>query len=94
MRHTPRNILRHELIGLKAEVVDAKNPSLIGKNGLILDETRNMLLIGEPGGPKSWVQKDVVKLRIWLPDGTRLLIEGRVLVGRPEERLKKKLYKW
>ncbi len=94
MRHTPRNILRHELIGLKAEVVDSTNKSQVGISGVILDETRNMLLIGVPGGKKKWVAKKDVVLRIMLPDGVRVLVEGRALVGRPEERLKKRLRDW
>ncbi len=94
MRHTPRNLLRHELIGLEAEVVDSRNRSQVGIRGLILDETRNMLLIGMPGGRKRWVAKKDVVLRVVLPDGLRLIVEGRVLVGRPEERLKRRLRDW
>ncbi|RLE60493.1 MAG: ribonuclease P protein subunit [Thermoprotei archaeon] len=94
MKITPRNILRHELIGLKAEIIDAKNKCLVGISGLILDETRNMILIGEPGGKKRWVIKEQVVLRIYLPDGKRVRVEGKVLVGRPEDRLKKKIYYW
>ncbi len=94
MRHTPRNIIRHELIGLKVEVVESANEFLVGISGLVLDETRNMLLIGEPGKRKRWVPKRGTLFRIWLPDGLRVLVEGDVIVGRPEDRLKKKLYKW
>lgn len=94
MKITPRNILRHELIGLKAEVIDAKNKYLVGISGFILDETRNMILIGEPDGKKRWVIKEQVVLRIYLPDGKKVRVEGKVLVGRPEDRLKKKIYYW
>ncbi len=94
MRITPKNIVRHELIGLKAEVVDSPNKYLLGISGIILDETKNMLLIGQPGGKKRWVIKKQVKLRIYLPDGKRVIVDGKILTDRPEDRLKKKLYDW
>ena len=34
---TPRNILRHELIGLEVEVVDDSNPYNIGISGRVVD---------------------------------------------------------
>ncbi|AKG39102.1 MAG: ribonuclease P protein component 1 [Infirmifilum sp.] len=94
MKITPRNILRHELIGLQVEVVEASNPSLIGIKGLVLDETKNTLLIGEPGGKKRKVIKHQAYFLFELPDGTRVMVDGRYLVGRPAERLKAKLYSY
>uniref|UniRef100_A0A7C1CGD1 Ribonuclease P protein component 1 n=1 Tax=Thermofilum adornatum TaxID=1365176 RepID=A0A7C1CGD1_9CREN len=94
MKITPRNILRHELIGLEAEVVDSTNPFQIGIRGFILDETYKTLVIGYPGRRKRRIFKSQVKLRVWLPDGQVVKIDGRYLLGRPEERLKKKLYEW
>ncbi|UNQ72554.1 ribonuclease P protein component 1 [Infirmifilum sp. NZ] len=94
MRITPRNILRHELIGLQAEVVEASNPSLIGIKGLVLDETRNTLVIGEPGGEKRTVLKFQAVFRFTLPDGTKVPVDGRFLMGRPEERMKKVYRAW
>lgn len=94
MRITPRNILRHELIGLPVEVVEAENPSLVGIRGLVLDETKNTLVIGEPGGAKKVVLKFQATFLFSLPDGTRVRVDGKYLVGRPEERLKKALHYW
>jgi ribonuclease P protein subunit POP4 len=94
LRITPWNILRHELIGLEAEVIDSPNKCLVGIKGLILDETRNTLLLGEPGGSKKRVLKHLAVFRIKLPDGTVVRVDGRVLVGAPEDRLKKRVYRW
>ena len=94
MRITPRNLLNHELIGLEAEVVDSPNKYLVGIKGIVLDETRNTLLIGQPGGRKWRVLKHVVVLRLTLDDGTKVRVDGRVLVGRPEDRLKRKFHYW
>ena len=41
----PKDLIRHELIGLDVEVVKAKNHSLEGIKGKIIDETKNTLII-------------------------------------------------
>ena len=87
MKIQPADIARSELIGLKVEVVDAKNKSLIGLRGLIVDETKNMLSIEKDGVIKR-VIKSQVTLNIML-EGQTFQINGKVLVGRPEDRLKK-----
>jgi ribonuclease P protein subunit POP4 len=76
-------LLRGELIGLFVEVVDAKNKALVGIKGKVVDETRNMLKVGE----KELI-KDQVVLEVEYK-GEKIRVEGRRLVGRPEERLKK-----
>jgi len=83
----PADIVRSELIGLEAEIIDSKNKSLIGLRGLIVDETKNMLSI-EKGGMVKRVIKSQVILKIQF-EGRTFQINGKVLVGRPEDRLKK-----
>ena len=56
MKLTPRNIIHHELIGIDTRVVDSTNKSLIGTEGRIVNETKNMFVIGdvqEKNVPKS-----------------------------------------
>lgn len=68
-------------------MVDAENKSLIGVRGLIVDETKNMLSIEKDG-----VIKKVIKSQVTLNivfEGQTLQIDGKILVGRPEDRLKK-----
>ncbi len=83
---SPRNILRHELIGLDVWVVEASNPLHRGISGLIIDETRNTLLIRTPCGNRR-IQKQYSHFRIILPDGTRVIINGSALVSAPERRI-------
>ncbi|NJE84980.1 ribonuclease P protein component 1 [Thermococcus sp. CX2] len=86
-RVTARNIIWHELIGLKAKIIRASHPELVGIEGYVLDETRNTLTIG---GERVWViPKDVVELEFEVGD-KRIRIDGRELIGRPEMRLKKR----
>lgn len=85
---TPQNILRHEIIGLKAEVVQATHPEY-KCNGSITDETRNTITIETKNGKKI-LPKNCIFLKIKLPDGAVVKIDGKLLVARPEDRIKKK----
>ena len=84
------NILRHELIGLDCEVVGAKNSSLAGIKGKILDETMKTLVIGEK---RKRVPKQDSRFKVMLGE-KKLIIDGSLLVARPEDRIKKKFKKW
>ena len=82
-----KGILREELIGLEVEVIGAKNKTLVGINGRILDETKFTLSIETSKGIKK-VLKSQVTLK--LPyKGEKLSVEGKLLIGRPYERLRK-----
>ncbi len=83
---SPRNILRHELIGLDVLVVGASNPALHGLFGRIIDETRNTLVIRGDRGEKR-VQKAGTRFRVTLPDGVLVEIDGSALVMAPEKRI-------
>jgi len=83
---TPRNVVRHELIGLDVLVVGASNPATIGITGQIIDETRNMLIVNTRVGIKK-IPKDTGVFRITLPEGTVVDIRGSALVMAPEKRV-------
>ena len=82
------NLTKHELIGLKVEVTESPDASLVGKKGKIVDETQNTLVIEEADGMKN-IQKSAVVLRAELPDGTQARIDGKKITVRPEDRVKK-----
>ncbi|MDD1677099.1 MAG: ribonuclease P protein subunit [Methanomicrobiales archaeon] len=83
---TPQNVLRHELIGLAAEVVRASNGTYCGVSGVITDETRNMLVIRTARGVKN-VPKNACIIRLALPGGSIVEVEGSALVAAPEKRI-------
>ncbi len=90
MARSEKNILRHELIGLFCTITDAKNKSLVGKSGKIVDETMKTLVIGNQR--KRIAKQDTVfKVQIGQKAVT---IDGNLLVARPEDRIKKKYRKW
>jgi ribonuclease P protein subunit POP4 len=86
----PGNIVRHELIGLAAEVAESTNPSMIGLSGKIVDETRNLLIIETERGEKR-IPKGNVSFIFELHDDCRVKVNGSILVSQPENRIGKKI---
>jgi len=89
MKVTPR-IVQQELIGLNAEVVRSSNPSSVGISGKVVDETRNVLVMVCQNKEKKIIKETAV-FHFTMPDGTVVEIDGKVIVGRPEDRVKKQL---
>lgn len=90
---TPQNILRHELIGLNLAVVHNSNLAVRRVRGEVVDETKNMLTIKNRRG-KVMIAKNTAIFRFNLPSGVRVDVDGKRLVGRPENRLKTKVRRW
>jgi ribonuclease P protein subunit POP4 len=88
----PRNLLRHELIGLEVRVVESTQPSHIGIEGRIINETRNTLTISHRGRDKI-IAKETATFNFRLPNGSIVEIEGKNLIKRPEDRVKIRLKK-
>jgi len=89
MKITP-DVIRGELIGLDAKVAKSANPSLVKIRGRVLDETRNTIVILHNHTEKTIV-KDTSVFHFTLHDGTVVEIDGKLLLGRPEDRVKKRI---
>ena len=89
MMKVTASIVQHEFIGLDAKVVRSSNPQAVGIAGRVVDETRNTLTILH-NGKRSVVIKDVSVFEFVMPDGTIVEIDGKVILGRPEDRIKKR----
>jgi ribonuclease P protein subunit POP4 len=89
MKVTP-HVAQREFIDLSAEVVRSSNPSYVGISGKVVDETRNVLVIVHQNEKKA-VIKNTAVFHFTMPDGTVVEIDGKVIVGRPEDRIKKRL---
>jgi ribonuclease P protein subunit POP4 len=79
-----------EFIGLKAKVVESTNADNVGISGTVVDETRNTLLIRQKDADKMVVKGSSV-FHFTMPDGTIVEVDGKIILGRPEDRLKKKI---
>ena len=88
MKITPE-IVQHEFMDLKVKVAKSSNPSCVGARGTIVDETRNTFVMMCRSG-RITIAKNHSVFRFTLPDATVMEIEGAALLGRPEERLKRR----
>ena len=90
MKLCPENLARHELIGLDVEIDCSTNPSLIGRSGKVVDETRNTFLL-ETKRTVLRIPKSNTSLIFTLPDGQKVRIAGSILISQPENRISKRM---
>lgn len=87
MKVTP-DIIRYEFIGTRALVAQSPHENYVGLSGKVVGETRNTFTLLSEGQAKS-VVKEFSVFNFTFDDGTVVDIDGKLLVGRPEDRLKK-----
>ncbi|NIM47286.1 MAG: ribonuclease P protein subunit [Candidatus Aenigmarchaeota archaeon] len=90
---TAKNLIRHELIGLKVEIEKSFNKSHNGIKGSVVDETKNLLII-ETGKKIKKIQKRGTSFIFTIPNGKKVKVDGTVITKRPEDRIKLKVKKW
>ncbi|MBS3159654.1 ribonuclease P protein subunit [Candidatus Woesearchaeota archaeon] len=71
------------LIGKKIKIIEAKNKALIGIEGKVQDETKNMLIL-----ENKKLIKDQVTIKI-SDNNKEYIIKGKNIRGKAEERIKK-----
>ncbi len=86
-------MLKHELKGLVAEVDASNNTALIGIRGTVVEESKGILELETENGKKK-IPKNGTRFIFTLPDGKRVAVDGKMLAGRPEKRMKTKRKKW
>ena len=87
MKVTP-DIIRYEFIGTQAQVAKSLHENYVGLSGRVIGETRNTLTLLDQGQARSII-KEFSVFNFTFDDGTVVDIDGKLLVGRPEDRLKK-----
>lgn len=87
MKVTPE-ITSHEFIGTEAKIVKSTSPNHKTLTGRVIDETKNTLVLLKEGKRKI-VPKSLNVFHFKFLDGTIVEIDGRLIEGRPEDRLKK-----
>ncbi|MBU1121059.1 ribonuclease P protein subunit [Candidatus Micrarchaeota archaeon] len=81
------NIIAHELNGLKVKAIKSCDKNKEGMRGKVIKETKNTLVIEEKEGEEKILPKKEADLE-FLVGGKKISVEGRNLVGKPEERIK------
>ena len=80
-------LLRGELIGMKAKVIDSTNKDTVGIEGTIIDETLHTITI-----KTRQERKRLLKAQVTLEitgSGTSV-VQGTMLLKRPEDRVRMK----
>ncbi len=91
---TPKTLIYHCLIGLKVKIVQSSNSQYLNLSGKIVDETKNTLIIKNEVKEMRIPKKNSV-FQFYLSENYAVEVKGVLLLGRPEERIKKKIsYKW
>ncbi len=83
-------IIKEEFIGTTGSIVQSSNAGYIGISGNVIDESKNTFTIVQHGQAKNIV-KDVAVFHFEFSDGTVVEVDGKLLTGRPEDRLKKNI---
>jgi ribonuclease P protein subunit POP4 len=89
MKVTPA-VVQGEFIGLVAKIAKSSNSSLVKMKGKVINETRNTFMIFHDGKQKI-IPKDASVFHFTMQDGTVVAIDGKLLLGRPEDRVKKRI---
>lgn len=83
---TKKNVQKHELIGLPAEVVSASHDGYVGMKGLIVNETQNTIIL-EVNDSEKVIPKKGTRFRLSTPENIE--VDGSTLIYRPQDRIKK-----
>lgn len=89
-----RNLVRRELMGLRVRVEKSTDPTQKGVTGKVINETYNALKIEAKDGKEKTMIKGNCVFIFTLPDKTKVQVDGKLLVSRPEDRIKKKFPEW
>jgi len=81
------NLHMHELVGLALRVVQASDGGMVGMEGVVVDETRETLVID--GDRRRTLPKRGLTFEFTLDDGTTAVLEGDDIAFRPEDRVKR-----
>jgi len=85
---TAENLRLHELIGLRAKVAESSSLPHKGIAGVVVDETKNTLVI-LAGGEEKIVPKKGRVFLFTLPGKEKVRLEGDKIAFRPYDRPKK-----
>lgn len=86
---TKANLPRHEWIGLTARVLRADDPTVVGAEGQVVDETMRTVTLEKAGGREVVVAKRGSELAFTLQGGERATLALSGLQMRPWDRVKR-----
>ncbi len=87
MVYDNKNIVLNELIGLKVKVLRSLDKKQSGIKGVVVDETKNTLLIETENGRKRVVKK--ISVFRFYPGRKSYRVDGNEINFRPQDRIEK-----
>jgi ribonuclease P protein subunit POP4 len=81
------------LCGLKLTIKESSSKELEGIMGLIIEETAKMIRL-KTDDKMIWFPKKDQFFEIELKNGSKYLVDGKILLGKPEARIKRKIPNW
>jgi ribonuclease P protein subunit POP4 len=76
------------LIGREVEVLASRDKTLLKLRGLVLNETKNLIVVITPEERQVKIPKSIVTLNITLKNSEKIIVEGVRLIGTPSDRIK------
>jgi ribonuclease P protein subunit POP4 len=86
--HIKNTLPQHEWIGLSVKIVDATDRYMIGIEGRIVDETKNMVVIEINDNVEKKVPKKGTVFEFTV-NGEKIRLKGSECMFRPEDRVKR-----
>ncbi|HJU34414.1 MAG TPA: ribonuclease P protein subunit [Nitrososphaera sp.] len=80
------NLLSQGIIGVATTIVESPDPTLLGVDGTIVFETKNMLFLRKDSITRQ-VSKSIAKKLEFKTSPCACFISGLALIGRPEDRI-------
>jgi len=82
-----KELMRDELIGLPVKIISSQDPRWDNKEGVIVDETKNTFIIKIDDKEKR-IAKNIAVFE-FIYDDKKIRINGKEIMYRPEDRIKK-----
>jgi len=76
------------LIGREIEVLASRDISMLKLRGMVIDETKNLIVVLTPEERQIKIPKRIVTLGIYDSRKGIMTIEGSKIVGTPADRIK------
>ena len=89
MKISPMKVIEHELVGLQVHIIASKDPNHVCQRGIIVGESKELLYLDTAQGEKK-VPKGICTFDLTLPEGVTARVDGGLLRGRPEDRMKRR----
>ena len=81
-------------MGLEVKIIHSLNGDLEGIEGKVVNETKKTITIEDGEGNEKIIPKGSATFHFTLPEGITIEIDGKTIVSRPEDRIKKRFRKY